>query len=246
MYKKVLTLTIGFMLVFPIYAGETTISNNNPTDNKSSNTRSTFNSYSKDIYQKINDSELDFEAFKHALKGYVQLQNKQELKNSKYLTIIDMSVSANAERFYIINMKTQTIEHKSVVAHGEKSGLEFAKKFSNKVNSHQTSIGFYKTSETYNGKHGLSLRLDGLEYSNNKARERAVVIHSADYANPDFIKSNGRLGRSWGCPSLPENGYSTIITKIKEGSCLFIYYPQEQYLSKSKLIAAENILATNN
>ena len=246
MSKKILTLTISFILIFPIYAWETPISNIRSSDENSSNTKSTFNSYSEDIYQKINDSDLDFNAFKHALKGYVQLQNKEELNNSEYLTIIDMSVSANTERFFIINMKNQTIEHKSVVAHGEKSGLEFAKKFSNKVNSHQTSIGFYKTAETYNGKHGLSLRLDGLEYSNNKARERAVVIHAADYATPNYIKSNGRLGRSWGCPSLPEKDYSEIVSKIKEGSCLFIYYPQEYYLSKSKLVSLENLLARDD
>ncbi|MET2984353.1 murein L,D-transpeptidase catalytic domain family protein [Aureibaculum conchae] len=245
MYKKILTLTISFILIFPIYAGKTPTSTFNESEKKPSNTERTFSSYSEEIYQRINDNDLDFDAFKHGLKGYVQLQNKGELNNSKYLTIIDMSVSANTERFYIINMETQTIEHKSVVAHGEKSGLEFAKKFSNKVNSHQTSIGFYKTAETYHGKHGLSLRLDGLEYSNSKARERAVVIHAADYANPDFIKSNGRLGRSWGCPSLPEKDYSTIISKIKEGSCLFIYYPQEKYLSKSKFIATDNLLASN-
>ena len=245
MSKKILTLTISFILIFPIYAWETPVTDHNESDKKSSKTSSTFASYSEDIYHKINDSELDFDAFKHGLKGYVQLQNKVELNNSNYLTIIDMSASANTKRFYIINMETQTIEHKSVVAHGEKSGLEFAKKFSNKVNSHQTSIGFYKTAETYHGKHGLSLRLDGLEYSNSKARERAVVIHAADYANPDFIKSNGRLGRSWGCPSLPEKDYSTIISKIKEGSCLFIYYPQEKYLSKSKFIATDNLLASN-
>lgn len=245
MYRKILTLTFSFILILPIYAGGTPNSILNDSDKKPSNTNSTFVSYSEDIYQKINDNDLNFDAFKHALKGYVQLQNEEELSNSKYLTIIDMSVSANTERFYIINMENQTIEHKSVVAHGEKSGFEFAKKFSNKVNSHQTSIGFYKTAETYSGKHGLSLRLDGLEYSNNKARERAVVIHAADYANPDYIKSNGRLGRSWGCPSLPEQDYSTIVSKIKEGSCLFIYYPQEHYLSKSKLVTSENILKTD-
>ena len=155
-------------------------------------------SYSEDIYQKINDNDLNFEAFQYGLKGYLNLKSNHELNNSKYLTIIDMSVSANTERFYLINMETQTVEHKSVVAHGEKTGVEFAKKFSNKVNSHQTSLGFYKTAETYTGKHGLSLRLDGLEYSNNKARERAVVIHAADYTNPDFVKSNGRLGEKLG------------------------------------------------
>ncbi len=236
MYRRILTITLIITLIFPIYAGEASLSTEkNVVNKKSTNKERSFVAYSEDIYQKINDSDLDFDAFNYALKGYVKLQHTEALKNSKYLTIIDMSASANTERFYIINMETQELEHKSLVAHGQKSGSEFAKQFSNKVNSHQTSLGFYKTAETYTGKHGLSLRLDGLEYSNNKARERAVVIHEADYANPEYIKKNGRLGRSYGCPSLPAKDYATIVGKIKEGSCLFIYYPQEQYLSKSNL-----------
>jgi len=237
MLKNILTLSLIFILTLPVFASEISIEENH-LETKNSDTESSFLSYSEDIYQKINDNDLDFDAFKYALKGYIQLQNKNELGNSKYLTIIDMSASANTKRFYLINMETQTVEHKSVVAHGQNSGSEYAKRFSNKVNSHQTSLGFYKTAETYTGKHGLSLRLDGLEYSNNKARERAVVIHEADYANPDYIKKNGRLGRSWGCPSLPKKDYKTIINKIKEGSCLFIYYPQAHYLAKSKLAKA--------
>lgn len=246
MYKKLLTLTIGFILTFPILASETPSKSKNKANKNLFTVERSFASYSEDIYQKINETDLDFQAFQYALKGYVKLQNQNKLNNSEYLTIIDMSVSANTERCFIINMNTQTVEHKSVVAHGEKTGLEYAKKFSNKVNSHQTSIGFYKTAETYTGKHGLSLRLDGLEYSNNKARERAVVIHAADYVNPDFVKSNGRLGRSWGCPSLPDKDYFTIISKIKEGSCLFIYYPQDHYLTKSDLIKTDiSLIATN-
>ncbi len=235
MLKKILTLSLTLTLaVAPIYASKNSIK----PETKKTETESSFLLYSQNIYQKINDNDLNFDAFKYALKGYLKLQKDNKLNNSKYLTIIDMSVSANTKRFYLINMETQTVEHKSVVAHGQNSGSEFAKRFSNKVNSHQTSLGFYKTAETYSGKHGLSLRLDGLEYSNNKARERAVGIHEADYANPDYIKKNGRLGRSWGCPSLPKKDYKKIINKIKEGSCLFIYYPQNHYLSKSKLVKA--------
>ncbi len=236
MLKKILTLSLILTLTLPIHAIEDKL------ETKNTDTESSFLSYSEDIYQKINDSDLNFEAFQYALKGYIQLQNNNELGNSKYLTIIDMSASANTERFYLINMETQELEHKSVVAHGQNSGGEYAKRFSNKVNSHQTSLGFYKTAETYTGKHGLSLRIDGLEYSNNKARERAVVIHEADYTNPDYIKKNGRLGRSWGCPSLPKKDYKSIINKIKDGSCLFIYYPQNQYLSKSKLVKSSSNL----
>jgi len=152
-----------------------------------------------ELYHKINDADLNFDAFKYGLKGYLKLQNENSLNNSEYLTIIDMSVSANTERFFIINMETQQLEHKSLVAHGRNSGLEYAKQFSNKMSSHQTSLGFYTTAETYIGENGFSLRLDGLEFSNNQARKRAIVIHEANYASAEFIKKNGRLGRSKWC-----------------------------------------------
>ena len=200
------------------------------------NSETSFTAYSIDIYNKINDIDLNFEAFKHGLKGYTKLEEEGKLNNSKYLTIIDMSTSANTERFFLINMETFQLEHKSLVAHGKNTGGEFAKQFSNVKNSHKTSLGFYKTAEVYTGKHGSSLRLDGLEFSNNRARERAVVIHEAKYVSNSYIKNNGRLGRSYGCPSLPKHNYNTIISKIKNGSCLFIYYPKKTYLERSKLI----------
>ncbi len=195
----------------------------------------TFEDYAVTFYKSLEAPQLKFEAFKTALRGYKQLQNQGKLSNQKYLTIIDFSKSSAVERLFIIDTETKELVHQSLVAHGRNSGLEFAKKFSNKVSSHQSSLGFYTTAETYTGKHGYSLRLDGLEYSNSNARRRAVVIHAADYASEDFVKRNGRLGRSYGCPSLPKKGYKEVISKIKNGSCLFIYYPQKTYFAKSKL-----------
>lgn len=187
-------------------------------------------------YLQLNNSDLKFEVFEYALAGYLKLVSENKLENSKYLTIIDMSMSSNSERLFIINMNDNKIEHQSIVAHGRASGNEFAKYFSNIINSHQSSIGFYHTAETYFGKHGLSLRLDGLEFSNNNARKRAIVIHSADYVSVDFIKKYGRLGRSFGCPSLPKKDYKEIIQKIKAGSALFIYSSNETYINKSSLL----------
>ncbi len=195
-----------------------------------------FYSFAHNLYNELNLPELDFEVFEYALKGYLKILENNQLKNSNVLTIIDMSKSSKTERLFIIDMKIKKFIHKSVVAHGQKSGLEFANSFSNKINSHKTSLGFYKTDKTYFGKHGLSLRLDGLESSNNNARKRAIVIHSADYASKEFIKNNGRLGRSWGCPSLPKKDYKKIILKIKDESILFIYYPNQEYLNTSKLV----------
>ena len=194
-----------------------------------------FEDYSSDLYKKLNDSDLNYEAFQTALKGFLSLQSENKIKNERYLTIIDMSISANKNRFFLIDLDNKSIIHKSIVAHGRNSGGEFAKLFSNKIGSFKSSIGFYRTAETYNGKHGLSLRLDGLEQSNNNARKRAIVIHAADYVSDVFISKNGRLGRSLGCPSLPLKNYFKIIDNIKNGSVLFIYYPKQDYLKSSKL-----------
>ena len=246
MYRRLPILLTILYFIFPVYAWNTYNSATDFDSYNRNNDNSSFSSFSLELYNKINDADLNFDAFKYGLKGYLKLQNENSLNNSDYLTIIDMSVSANTERFFLINMETQQLEHKSLVAHGRNSGLEYAMKFSNKMSSHQTSLGFYKTAETYIGKHGFSLRLDGLEFSNNQARKRAIVIHEADYASSAFIKKNGRLGRSYGCPSIPKKDYNTIINKIRKGSCLFIYYPETSYLTNSKLINTKtSLLATN-
>lgn len=246
MERKVLWVTFFVFLIIPLSsfkhsAPRTTLSDS-PSILKKATYSSSFDSYAYALYEKINDKDLDLDSFAFGLKGYLQLKKDEELKNSTYLTIIDMSRSSNNERLYIINMETQKLEYKSLVAHGRNSGLEFATKFSNIKNSHQSSIGFYKTAETYQGKHGFSLRLDGLEYSNNKARERAIVIHKADYVSKAFIAKNGRLGRSYGCPSLPEKNYSEIIHKIKNGSCLYIHYPESTYITKSNFLNSDESL----
>lgn len=199
-------------------------------------TDSEFEDYSKNLYKDIDNKSIDYKVFTHALKGYVKLATNKQLENHDYLTIIDMTASSKNKRFFLINIKEKKVEYESVVAHGKNSGLEFAKSFSNKINSYQSSIGFYKTAETYHGKHGLSLRLDGLEFTNSNARKRAIVIHSADYASEHFVKNYGRLGRSLGCPSLPKINYKEIVHKIKNGSALFIYFPNSTYLNKSKLV----------
>lgn len=195
-----------------------------------------FDHYANSFYEDLEAEGLNFQAFRQALSAYKQLDSKDQLKNDRYLTLIDMSKTSKKKRFFLIDLHTEELIHSSVVAHGKNSGLEFANRFSNKVNSHQTSLGFYRTAETYYGKHGYSLRLDGLESSNNNARKRAIVIHSAKYANPEFIDQYGRLGRSFGCPSLPEENYTQVIEKIKEGSLLYIYYPDKSYVQSSELI----------
>jgi hypothetical protein len=123
------------------------------------------------------------------------------------------------------------------VAHGRNSGGEFAKYFSNRPESHKSSLGFYVTGKTYSGQHGLSLQINGVEKGiNDKAWARKIVIHGAEYVTEDFILSNPFSGRSYGCPAVPAEERDDIINTIKEGTCLFIYHPSKLYLTRSKIL----------
>lgn len=192
------------------------------------------------FFESIEENNLSlpqFDCFSKAFEGYNQLKS-QGIIQKDFLTIIDFSMSSNEERLWVIDMVSKKVVLKSLVAHGRNSGEEFADKFSNKSESYQSSLGFYATGEVYQGKHGLSLRLDGLEYGiNDNARNRAVVIHGADYASEKFANTHGRLGRSQGCPAVPYAVHKEFINTIKDKSCLFIYHPSRTYIAKSKLVS---------
>lgn len=196
-------------------------------------------SFAEDSYNHLGTKDLYFKPYNLALRGYYSLLSKDLLRNPNFLTIVDMTKSSNEPRMFIIDTHNWQVIHTSLVAHGMNTGEEFAQTFSNTESSHQSSLGFYLTGEVYNGKHNMSLKLDGLEYSNNNARSRGVVVHAADYVSKDYIKDNGRLGRSYGCPALPSQGYSKVVERIKEGSCFFIYYPEKDYMKKSKYVNAD-------
>jgi len=179
----------------------------------------------------------DREIIHLAATGYANLLEEGLVQAGSPLSIIDFSLPSTEKRLWIVDPKTGKLLYHSLVSHGRNSGNLLAKNFSNVNSSFMSSIGFYITAETYQGKHGYSLRLNGLEEGfNDRARERNIVIHGADYANEDFIKATGRLGRSLGCPALPMDLYQKIINTIKEGSCLFIYGNDQTYLSKSPVI----------
>jgi hypothetical protein len=134
-------------------------------------------------------------------------------------------------------MDSKKVLFHDLVAHGRNSGDNFAGKFSNTPNSNMSSLGFYVTGDTYTGKHGLSLYLNGMDPDfNDKARERSIVIHGADYVSQNFIRKYGRLGRSFGCPALSMESYKSIIDTICQGSCLFIYYPDEGFVRQSTVL----------
>jgi len=189
----------------------------------------------KTLYQDCNlDSLLSFEIFRLAMTGFEKIT---DLPNKKIITIIDFSKPSVKERFFVIDLENKRILFKSLVAHGKNSGENNAKSFSNESKSLKSCLGFLLTSETYIGKHGYSLRLDGLEPGiNDNARSRAIVIHGADYVSNDFANQHGRLGRSWGCPALPINSSKIIIDKISNGSCVFIYGNDPEYFKSSKIL----------
>ncbi len=164
-------------------------------------------------------------SFTKAMEGYFQLKERGVIQKD-ILTLVDFSLSSKENRLWVIDLKNNIILFQSLVSHGRNSGNEFAANFSNKPESYKSSLGFYLTGETYFGKHGYSLRLDGLDKGiNSNARARAIVVHGADYVSEKFAQQNGRLGRSLGCLALSQELTKEVIDTIKDKSCLYVYYP---------------------
>ena len=197
----------------------------------------------KEVESKYNSLDANnlnlpnLESFSKALEGYYLLKEKGILEND-YLTIVDFSLSSKVKRMWVIDMDENKIIFNSLVAHGKNSGNDFANNFSNKNESNKSSLGLFLTGELYSGKHGLSLKLDGLEKGvNDNARQRAIVMHGADYVSQNFIKTHNRLGKSQGCPAIPIELREKIIQTIKDKSCLYIYHPSKNTLESSKLVS---------
>ena len=193
----------------------------------------------KELYNELNAAQYDlsFTAFRYAYIGYQTMKKQHRLNNKELFSIIDFTKDCNSKRFYTIDLEKMKIVYYTYVAHGKKSGERMATSFSDAVESNKSSIGFYITGNTYNGGNGYSLILHGDEkgYNSNLAK-RSVVVHAADYANEDYIARNGRMGRSLGCPALPENIYKQVIETIKEKTMIFAYYNDAKYLTTSKYL----------
>ena len=181
---------------------------------------------------------IDYAVFERAIAGY----NRMGGPDKDILTVIDFTKPSTEKRLFVIDLKLKKILFISYVAHGRNSGEKYATSFSNREGSFKSSLGFYKTENTYYGKNGYSLVLDGLERGiNDKAKERAIVMHGATYANPSTIRSCGRLGRSLGCPALPLAVSKKIIDTIKGGTLLYIHGDDKTYASRSTFIKQDEI-----
>lgn len=182
---------------------------------------------------------LSEQAFNYAMKGFNYLLQQGRLSKDNIISIVDFTLPSNRKRLYVIDLENYRVLFNTYVAHGVNSGRVYANQFSNQPSSYKSSLGFYETQSTYIGQHGYSLKLDGLEKGiNDNANSRAIVIHAAAYVDESLIRAQGFIGRSWGCPALPEKLHKPIIDKIRNGSCLFIYSNDAAYLKTSRIINA--------
>jgi hypothetical protein len=170
---------------------------------------------------------LSLPVYRKALIGYYNLQQRGPVKaHQPLLTIIDFSRASSQKRLWVINVPQSRMIFHTLVAHGRNTGEQYAQTISNREGSEKSSLGFYVTGNTYQGKHGLSLKLNGVDPGyNTNAASRAVVVHGADYVSESFIRPHGRLGRSQGCPALPVGQSSAIINVIKSGTVVFANGP---------------------
>ena len=163
--------------------------------------------------------------------------NKYNVDHNDILTVIDYSLPSSAKRLWIFDLQEKKLLFHTYVSHGIKSGVLSSTYFSNRNNSKASSVGVYKTDQIYYGRHGLSLKLDGLERGfNDNASNRSVVMHGGWYVEEEFIKKYGRAGRSWGCPAVPDDLHASIINTIKNHSLFVMYYPNDHWFSTSKFL----------
>lgn len=177
---------------------------------------------------------LRFETFAKAMTGYLNLRQHGRLaEDKKVLTVVDFDLPSTQKRLWVLDLAKNEILFHTLVAHGHNSGENEATNFSNTDQSNMSSLGFYATGSEYEGKHGHSLRLQGLDEGfNTNAAARSVVMHGAEYVSEAFIKQNGRLGRSLGCPALPLDQYAQIIDAVNGGTCLFLNKSNAGYTSR--------------
>lgn len=153
------------------------------------------------------------------------------------VAVIDYSLPSTAERLWVVDTRTNEVLLHTRVAHGQGTGDDVATAFSNKDGSHQSSLGVFRAGEVYEGKHGRSLRLDGLEPGvNDRARSRDIVIHAAEYATDAFVAEHGRLGRSWGCPAVDPAVLDRVIDLLQDGGLILAWYPEQSWLRTSRFL----------
>lgn len=214
---------------------EATDLSNSGTTMSMAEKKAAFEGHVQQVYTTIGlkSAGLDAEVFKKAYVGFQNLKIQGKTSPTKsILTIVDFTKSSNKKRLWTIDLNSGKVLMNSLVAHGRNTGEGKAEKFSNTPNSYMSSLGFYVTDKTYFGKHGLSLKLRGMDQGfNTNAMSRAIVVHGADYATAEFVKQYGRLGRSLGCPAVPKELSKELIETIKDETVLYIHGADSKYTS---------------
>ncbi len=227
------------LLSLSSYASISSISPASPGKDSLANTTEVKNSSFYLLYENLDlaNKGLSRRAFESALQGFEYLRQQGQIQNDDVISIVDFSLPSSAKRLFVIDLTNNKLLFCTYVAHGNGSGLQYANQFSNIPQSNKSSLGFYKTLNTYIGVHGYSLKLEGLEKGiNDNANRRDIVIHGAAYVSEALARSQGYIGRSQGCPALPEKMHKPIINKIRNGTCFFVYSPDRVYLKKSKIL----------
>jgi hypothetical protein len=230
---------LATFLLFPVVkagSNKKILATNSPVSNIVS--VSAAEAVANSLYDSLQLNELGMtkQALVYAYEGQQKLEEKGIVQNPDILTVCDFSQSSDKKRMYIIDVRNYKVLLNTYVAHGKNSGLEYAERFSNRPESLQSSLGFYVTKGTYFGKHGLSLKLSVQEQVfNDNAEARAVVVHGAKYIG-DKRSGSAYMGRSFGCPAVPQQLASKVINLIKDGTTLFIYHPSQQYLHGSTIL----------
>jgi hypothetical protein len=185
----------------------------------------------------IDRGTIDPAVFDMALGAVACAVRSRSIADPSTLTVIDYSRTSTTQRLWVFDLREPALLYEELVAHGKESGENMATRFSNQPDSHQSSLGLFLTEDTYVGRNGYSLRLRGLDEGfNDRAYERAIVMHGAPYVNSEVARTNGRLGRSWGCPALREGVARAVIDRVKGTGLLFAYYPDSAWLKSSKYL----------
>lgn len=181
----------------------------------------------------VQQQGLQYAVFEQAMTGYLNLRRQGRVGPQQRLAVIDFDLPSTEKRLWVLDLVSHKVLYRTLVAHGNNSGEQQATRFSNTTDSHMSSLGFYVTGGEYLGKHGRSLRLAGVDEGfNTNAAARSIVVHGADYVSEAFIRQNGRLGRSQGCPALPLDQYGPVIETLKGGAGLFIHKSNAGYSSR--------------
>jgi hypothetical protein len=190
-----------------------------------------------DAWEAAEVGGVDARVLRLALNAATCAVRSGAVEKPSTLTVIDYSKPSSQRRMWVYDLGTKELLYHELVAHGQGSGANVATEFSNMPETHRTSIGLFVTDDTYVGRNGYSLRLNGLDRGfNDRARERAIVMHGAPYVSAEFVKQQGRLGRSHGCPAVRSAVARELIDRVKGGDLVFSYYPDQKWLSSSKYL----------